>query len=177
MVNKAKSEVRALSEDEDSRFEEIKSKIEAIDKTLEKEEETRSLADKKVVKKEKKKEERSQEQINNEELRSIFKEEREAAPAMNIGTNEEGGYVINTELSKEIIKELKDRSDVYKFFNGTTVKGNYKIPKKTSSGKAEWVDENGDSDPTASIPKLELIELGQNRLYRESAITKSMVNV
>ena len=177
LVNKAKSEVRALTEEEDTRFDEIKTEIEAIDKTIEKEEETRSLADKKVIKKEKKKEERSQEEINNEELRSIFKEEREAAPAMNTGTNEEGGYVINTELSKEIIKELKDRSDVYKFFNGTTVKGNYKIPKKTSSGKAEWVDENPDSDPTANIPKLELIELGQNRLYRESAITKSMVNV
>lgn len=152
-------------------------RIEYRDKTIEKEEETRSLAYKKVVKKEKQKEERSQEQINNEELRSIFKEEREATPAMNTGTNEEGGYVINTELSKEIIKEIKDRSDVYKFFNGTTVKGNYKIPKKTASGKAEWVDENPATDPTATIPKLELIELGQNRLYRESAITKSMVNV
>ena len=50
IVNKAKSEVRALSEEEDSRFEEIKNEIEAIDKTLEKEEETRSLADMKVVK-------------------------------------------------------------------------------------------------------------------------------
>lgn len=177
IVNKAKSEVRALSEEEDSRFEEIKNEIEAIDKTLEKEEETRSLADKKIVKKEKQKEERTQEEINNEELRSIFNEEREAAPAMNSGTNEEGGYVINKVLSKEIIKEIKDRSDVYKFFNGTTVKGNYKIPKKTASGKAEWVDENPATDPTATIPKLELIELGQNRLYRESAITKSMVNV
>ncbi|MDO5518419.1 MAG: phage major capsid protein [Clostridium sp.] len=177
IVNNAKSEVRALSDEEDSRFEEIKTEIEAIDKTLEKSEETRSLADRKVVKKEKQKEERSQEQINNEELRSIFNEEREAAPTMNSGTNEEGGYVINKILSKEIIKEIKDRSDVYKFFNGTTVKGNYKIPKKTASGKAEWVDENPTTDPTATIPKLELIELGQNRLYRESAITKSMVNV
>ena len=177
LVNKAKSEVRALTEEEDTRFDEIKKEIESIDKTIEKEEETRSLADKKVIKKEKKKEERSQEEINNEELRSIFKEEREATPAMNTGTNEEGGYVINTELSKEIIKELKDRSDVYKFFNGTTVKGNYKIPKKTFNGKAEWMDENPDKDPSSSIPKLELIELGQNRLYRESAITKCMVNV
>lgn len=79
IVNKAKSEVRALTEEEDTRFDEIKTEIEAIDKTIEKEEETRSFADKKVVKKEKKKEERSQEEINNEELRSIFKEERESA--------------------------------------------------------------------------------------------------
>lgn len=64
------------------------------------------------------------------------------------------------QLSKEIIKEIKDRSDVYKFFNGTTVKGNYKIPKKTVNGRAEWVDENPATDPTATIPKLELIELG-----------------
>lgn len=177
IVNKAKSEVRALTEEEDTRFDEIKAEIEAIDKTIKKGEETRALADKKVVKEEKKMEERSQEEINNEELRSIFKEEREAAPAMNTGTNDEGGYVINKELSKEIIKEIKDRSDVYKFFNGTTVKGNYKIPKKTANGKAEWVDENPSTDPTSTIPKLELIELGQNRLYRESAITKSMVNV
>ena len=125
IVNKSKSKVKALSNEEDSRFEQIQ---------IEKEEETRALAHRKTVKKEKEKEkeERSHEQINNKELRSISNKKKEAVTAMNTGTNEESSYVINTELSKEIINELEDRSYVYKFFNGTTVKGNYMFSKKTS---------------------------------------------
>ena len=127
IVNKSKSKVKALSNEEDSRFEQIQIQIE-------KEEETRALAHRKTVKKEKEKEkeERSHEQINNKELRSISNKKKEAVTAMNTGTNEESSYVINTELSKEIINELEDRSYVYKFFNGTTVKGNYMFSKKTS---------------------------------------------
>ena len=125
IVNKSKSKVKALSNEEDSRFEQIQ---------IEKEDETRALAHRKTVKKEKEKqkEERSHEQINNKELRSISNKKKEAVTAMNTGINEESSYVINTELSKEIINELEDRSYVYKFFNGTTVKGNYMFSKKTS---------------------------------------------
>ena len=96
---------------------------------------------------------------------------------MNTITDAEGGVVVNKVLSKNIIKAIKDRSDVYKFFDGTNIKGNYKIPKKITNGTAEWVDENPSTDPSATIATLEIIELGQHRLYRESAITKQMLNV
>lgn len=169
ILNKVKEETRALTDEESTRFETIKADIAKIDKTLKAEEEARAF-DKKENKNEEEK--RTQDEIINEELRCIF-EKREA---MNTKTGAEGGVVVNEELVKEIIKALKDRSDVYKFFNGTTIKGTVKIPKKTKEGKAEWVDENPSTDPQATIPNLELIELGQNRLYRESAITQQMLN-
>lgn len=168
LLNKAKAETRAMNDDEVSRYEEIKKEIRNIDVTLEAEAEVNKVGDKKPAK-----EERTLDEIINEELRCILENR---ATAMNTGTNLEGGFVVNSELVKEIIKELKDRSDVYKFFNATTIKGDTKIPKKTSSGTANWVDENSEQDPTASIPKLTLVELKQHRLYRESAITQQMLN-
>lgn len=168
LLNKAKAETREMNDDEVSRYEEIKKEIRNIDVTLEAEEEVRKVGDKKPAK-----EERTLDEIINEELRCILENR---AAAMNTGTNSEGGFVVNSELVKEIIKELKDRSDVYKFFNATTIKGDTKIPKKTSSGTANWVDENLEQDPTGSIPNLTLVELKQHRLYRESAITQQMLN-
>ena len=178
IVDGAKAETRALTEEENTRYEEIRTEIQNIDSILEKIEEERSFEEKKPAGK---KEERSQEDINNEELRNIFtgkvSESRDAGVAMNTATNSQGGFVVNDNLSQEIIKELKDRSDVYKFFNGTSIKGNLRIPKQASSGTASWVTENPATDPTATIPTLSIIELGQNRLYRESALTQQMINV
>ena len=177
IVDAAKAETRALNEEEVTRYNDLKTQISNIDATLEAFEEQRTVEN--IEPTGKKKETRTQEEINNEELRSIFsgKAPEQRSTAMNTGTDSEGGYVVNSVLAKEIINILKDRSNVYKFFNGTSVKGNYKIPKKTSQGQASWVDENPSDDPSGNIATLELIELGQHRLYRESAITKQMINV
>lgn len=178
IIDGAKAETRALTEEENTRYEEIRIEIQNIDSVLEKIEEERSFEEKKPAKK--KEEKRSQQHINNEELRNIFTgkaaENREAGVAMNTATNAQGGFVVNDILSQEIIKTLKDRSDVYNFFNGTSIKGNLRIPKQASNGTASWVTENPATDPTASIPTLSIIELGQNRLYRESALTQQMIN-
>lgn len=180
LVEKAKAETRVLTEEETNRFNEIKSEIEKIDNTLKTIEEARTLSDKTKAKEENE-EKRTEEETFNEELRNIFtgraKEQRAAATAMNTGVNEQGGFVVNEELSKTIIREIKDRSNVYKFFNGTSIKGNLRIPKQASTGTATWVTENPETDPEATIPTLSIIELGQNRLYRESALTQQMINV
>ncbi|MGL5149719.1 MAG: phage major capsid protein [Clostridium sp.] len=179
IISGAKEEVRALSDEEEVRFSEIEKEINGIDALIVKEAATRALgAPKKITEDKKEKEERTQGEINNQELRDIFTGNvAESRAAMNTITGGEGGFVVNEELSGTIIKAIKDRSNVYNFFNSTSVKGNLRIPKQASSGVAEWVTENPDTDPTASIPTLEIIELGQNRLYRESAITKQMLNV
>ncbi|NRT34134.1 HK97 family phage major capsid protein [Clostridium beijerinckii] len=181
LVNKAKQETRAFDETETARVEEIKKEIRSIDATIKAEEEMRSFEVVEHKQEERKGEEeveekRSQSEINNEELRAILNGETRA-DAMNTQTDSQGGIVVNKVLSQEIIKAIKDRSDVYSFFNGTQIKGGFKIPKKATSGVAEWVDENPTTDPVSTVATLDMIELGQNRLYRESAITKQMVNV
>lgn len=177
IVTKAKEETRAFVEEESTRFEAIKVEVAAIDKTLKAEEEARSFE----KKKEKKEEKRSQEEIDNEELRGIFsgKVVEKRADAMNTGTPSQGGVVVNEVLTGAIIKEIVDRSDVLKFFNSTSIAGTLRIPKKSSSGSATWEDEQIESNATskATIATLEMLELGQKRLYRESALTQQMVNV
>ena len=179
IINKVEAETRTLTDKEESRIDEIEKEVEKIDKTIQILENKRTLGVEKGKKKKEESEQRTQDEINNSELRAILsgKEIEERATAMNTTTGAEGGVVVNKVLSKNIIKAIKDRSDVYKFFDGTNIKGNYKIPKKITNGTAEWVDENPPTDPNATIATLEIIELGQHRLYRESAITKQMLNV
>lgn len=175
LLEKAEGETRSFDEEELNKYNALKKQRDNINATLDAIEEKRTLDKKEPLKKNK---DKTQEEINNEELRAIFTGRiPENRAAMNTGTDNEGGFVVNSVLAKEIIKVIKDRSNVYQFFNGTSVKGNYRIPKKTSQGTAEWVDENPTTDPTSNIATLEIIELGQHRLYRESAITKQMINV
>jgi len=171
ILKKAKEETRAFAEEESTRFEAIKVEVAAIDKTLKAEEEARSFE----KKEEKTEEARTAEEIDNEELRSIF----EQRVAVNTMTSAEGGIVVNKVLTGAIIKEIKDRSNVLSFFNSTSIPGNLRIPKKASSGTATWEDEQLVPDPTskATIATLAMLELGQNRLYRESALTQQMINV
>ena len=172
LVNKSEEETRALTEEEVNKFNELEKEVKEIDDTLEAKEKARALVAKKGKEKSKKDgqegEQRSLEEIQEEELRA----------AMNTGTSNEGGLVVGESLSKQIIKELKDRSSVYSFFNGTTVKGDFRILKKTSSGTAEWVPEGTTPDNTAkaTIPTFSADVLKQHRLYRESAITQQMLN-
>ncbi|MCT4543492.1 MAG: phage major capsid protein [Vallitalea sp.] len=176
MVNVAETEVRSFTEDEITQLESKKAEISNLNKTIEMKDEVRGMEKTEVKKVDEVIEEtRSQEEIDNEELRSVF----EQRTAMNTKVSKEGGVVINEVLSSEIIKEIKDRSNVYSFFDGTNIKGSLKIPKKTGKGKANWVAEGTtpDSNSTATIPSLEVLALGQNRLYTESAITQSMINV
>ena len=174
IVNKAKEETRAFSSEESTRFETIKTEIAAIDKTLKAEEEARAF--------EKKEETRTAEEIDNEELRDIFTGktvEKRANESMNTGTPAQGGIVVNKVLTGAIIKKLKDRSNVLGFFNMTTIAGTLRIPKKASSGTATWEDEVLVPNDTskATIPTLDILELGQYRLYRESSLTQQMLNV
>lgn len=170
IVNKADEETRALNSEEVERYNDLKKEIEEIDETLKIKEETRMLLTRKSKDEEedKEKEERTVEEIQEEELRT----------ALNTGTSNQGGIVVGETLSKDIIKELKDRSAVYAFFDSTNVKGEYKILKKTSSGVASWLPEGTTPDASnkATIPTLDSIVLKQYRLYRESAITQQMLN-
>ncbi len=185
LVNKCKQETRAFDENETNRVEEIKKEIRSIDVTIKAEEEMRSFEKVEEKQEERKddkevEEKRSQNEIDNEELRAIFTGQvvETRATAMNTTTPVDGGIVVNKELTSEIIKEIKDRSEVIKFFDSTSIAGICRIPKKTGSGTATWEDEQlkPNSDSKSTTPTLDILELGQNRLYRESALTQQMLN-
>lgn len=169
IVNKADEETRALSTEEVEKYNNLKQEIAEIDETLRIKEEARTLVTRKSKEnKDKGQEERTAEEIQEEELRT----------ALNTGTQNQGGVAVGETLSKDIIKELKDRSAVYAFFDATSVKGDYKILKKASSCQASWLQEGTtpDTSDKATAPTLESVILKQHRLYRESAITQQMLN-
>ena len=169
IVNKADEETRALSTEEVEKYNNLKQEIAEIDEALRIKEEARTLVTRKSKEnKDKKQEERTAEEIQEEELRT----------ALNTGTQNQGGVAVGETLSKDIIKELKDRSAVYAFFDATSVKGDYKILKKASSCQASWLQEGTtpDTSDKATAPTLESVILKQHRLYRESAITQQMLN-
>ena len=169
IVNKADEETRALSTEEVEKYNNLKQEIAEIDETLRIKEEARTLVTRKSKEnKDKKQEERTAEEIQEEELRT----------ALNTGAQNQGGVAVGETLSKDIIKELKDRSAVYAFFDATSVKGDYKILKKASSCQASWLQEGTtpDTSDKATAPTLESVILKQHRLYRESAITQQMLN-
>lgn len=188
LLNTSRKEERTLTEEEVTKFNELKKKISEIDRDLKLFEDARELENTNTDDKQKSKEESDkgeEEQKEDEdktadtEVRALFSGDvEEIRAAMNTQTNADGGHIVKSTLAKEIIKELKDRSNVYAFFGNTNINGDYRIPKKTSGGKAQWVKENPeDSDlPESTTPKLSIITLGQHRLYRESAITQQMIN-
>lgn len=196
LIEAAQTETRSLTEEEVTKFNDTKKKITDIDRDLELINEARSLTvvEKQPVDSKKKKADPKTnpktkgddpkakgDDVNSDdsEARSLFTGEMsEETRAMNTADNGSGGYVVKSTLAKEIIKELKERSNVYSFFEGTSIAGDVRIPKKISSGEAKWVKENPDDAdlPDSSTPKLEMITLKQHRLYRESAITQQMIN-
>ena len=183
ITNKAEEEKRVFTEEENIEIENLQKDIKEIENSIKLREEVRAVSfkdsepEKVEGEKNNEKEEKSQDEINDKEIREILLEKRDE---MNTKVDPQGGYVVNKHLSHDIIKEIKDRSDVYSFFNSTNIKGDLRIPKKASSGTAKWIPE-GTTDGLykagdITIPTLEMIELKQHRLYRESAITKHMIN-
>lgn len=193
LMSKVEEEHRTLNVDEKSTYADLKKEIEEIDETLKLQEESRSLSEpinnkngndnKKNKKKKKiKNEEDEEEEVEEDdsEARALFmgEEGEETRAAMNTTVNADGGFVVKSTLSKDIIKEIKDRSDVYKFFDHSNLSGDIKVPKVKNSNGAKWVKENPeDGDlPAATTPKISLVTLKQHRLYRESALTQQMIN-
>lgn len=126
LVTTAKTEVRALTEEEDGKFVEMKSEVERIDKTLEAIEATRSL--KKVeekVEEEKMPEERtlSQEEIDIRTFANIVRNRTDA----NI-TKANNGAVIPKTIINKIIDQVKDISPLYRMASHYDIRGTVSVP-------------------------------------------------
>lgn len=179
LLEVAEVETRALTDDETTEYDGLKAEVEKIDATIKRIEEKRAIEipaqEETPAAAPAAQTEDEKRAAQTEEIKGIF----EKRDAMTTTVNNKGGVVVNKELTSEIIKVLKDRSNVLGFFNMTTIKGAVKVPKKTGSGVATWEDEQlvSNTSDKATVPTLELLELGQNRLYRESAVTQQMLNM
>jgi HK97 family phage major capsid protein len=124
IVNKAKGETRAFSDEESTRFDEIKKEVAKIDKTLAAEEEARSFEKKKVVKKAETDEEKRALEIKEEE-RSFVEFVRGDTRALSAGTN---APVIPVSVANQIVEVVKNISPLLSEATIWNVKGDLSIP-------------------------------------------------
>lgn len=130
LTNTAETEERAMTEEEQSRFDELEKEIRAIDATVDAGERARKLD---RTEEDDKNEERAEE-ISTEEaeerafadyIRGVVSEERAGDVNMTKGDN---GAVIPASIANKIIEKVKDICPIYNLAEHYNVKGTLSIP-------------------------------------------------
>lgn len=130
LLNTAKTENRAMNEDEVSKFDATEKKIKEIDATIEREERARNM-EKKEVKEEKQVEERA-EVIEERAFERYIKqqcgiavEQRAGEQNFTFGNN---GAIMPTTIVNRIITTVKDKCPIFSGATMFAVKGTLKVP-------------------------------------------------
>ena len=130
LLNAAKLEKRALTEDEISKFNELKKLITEIDATINAEEEAREMNIEEKKKEISENNEETEIQAEKVEERAfvdfiVTGEERAASPGMSYGSN---GAIVPTTIAKKIIEKVKELSPIYEKVEKFNTKGTLEIP-------------------------------------------------
>lgn len=126
IVSKAKTETRAMSEEENTRFDEIKTEIASIDKTINAEKESRAMEKMTEIKDNKTKTSEELEiRAFDNFLRGVAANTTEERANMVTSDN---GAVIPTTIANRIIKKAVDISPIYQLATKYNVKGKLSIP-------------------------------------------------
>lgn len=150
VLDKAKGENRAMSEEEEKEFSKKEEEIEQLDKTIEAEEKERALRDKEEEKGETSKpSDKEKEQDGAGENRASDERAQFAAYIRGVVAGEdradgmtfgENGAVIPSTIANEIVKKIKDISPVYNDATHYNVKGALSIPYVDEEGTSLAVD-------------------------------------
>jgi len=173
LLKGAKEETRALTDQESTRFDEIKSEIAGLDKTIAALDEARSL-DKKLPAKQA--EQRTQEEAETRAFENYIRgvvEER-ADVNLTVGAN---GAVIPSSIANKIIQKVYDISPIYQLATRYNIAGSLSIPYyDESAGTIEmaYVDEFVDLESTSG--RFTSIELKGFLAGALSKVSKSLVN-
>lgn len=174
----AKTEVRGLNDEENSAYEELRSEIVELNRTIEKiEEEARNNSTEKIVENEKEGEKRNMENMTLEmENRALadFMRGRDSEEVRNLTTTTTGA-VIPTSLSSEIIEKLEEVAPLFsKIPMLTPVNGYLEILKETDIGKAGFVGESANlSLADFSMGK---VKLEQRRCGSAVELSQHLIN-
>lgn len=135
LLDKAKTEVRAFTDEEDSRIEEIKKEVRGLEKLIADKEEFRALS-KEEIKAEKGTEEMSKEEMSKE---VIEKEEREFIEA--VRNNElrdfsagQNGKIIPVSIASDVITKVVELCPILSLSQVYNVAGELRLPKYVEGG-------------------------------------------
>lgn len=173
ILNKAKEETRAFSGDESKRFDDIKSEVANIDKTLKAEEEARSLETKIPVKKpiENNQEEAEVRAFENH-IRGVIEERAD----VNL-TVSDNGAVIPSTIAQKIIQKVIDISPIYQLATRYNIGGTLSIPfYDEENGTIEMTYATEFEDVASTSGKFSSIELKGFLAGVLSKVSKSLLN-
>lgn len=173
LLNKVKEETRAFSDEETSRFDEIKTEIAKIDKTIAAEEEARSFDKKKPVKKPEAEERAlAEERAFANYIRGVI--EDRADTNLTVGDN---GAVIPSTIANKIIKKVYDISPIYQLATRYNIGGTLSIPyydESTKKIEMTYATEFVELESTSG--KFTSIELKGFLAGVLSKVSKSLIN-
>lgn len=178
LTEKAETEKRAFTEEEDTRFDEIDKELKKIDSTIAKMERARDLklnvtSNQKKEKDEQKEKEDLEERAFEAYIRGTALNER-ADTNLTVGDN---GAVIPTSIAQKIIKKVHDICPIYQLATRYNVGGTLNIPyydEETQKIEMAYATEFKDLESTSG--KFGSIELKGFLAGALSKISKSLVN-
>ena len=173
LLKGAKKETRALTDQESTRFDEIKNEIAGLDKTIDALDEARSF-DKKVPAKqaEQRTEEEAETRAFENYIRGVVEERADVN--LTVGAN---GAVIPSSIANKIIQKVYDISPIYQLATRYNIGGSLSIPYyDESAGTIEmaYADEFVELESTSG--KFSSIELKGFLAGALSKVSKSLVN-
>ncbi len=168
LLSKSKEETRSLTDDESNRFDEIKSEIAKIDKTVAADEEVRSFEKKEVKKVNGEEEQRALEEESF--VKFIKGEER----ALDVAGN---GGVIPTSIANKIVDKVKELSPIYRLATVYNVGGDLVFPvydEATSNIGAAYADDL--VELTEGTGKFTTVKLENFIVGVLAKVSKSLIN-
>ena len=177
ILETVKAEERAMTDEENTKFEELEGKIKNLDRTIKAEERARDL-NLNVVDDKKKEELRAEEIAEQEErafanyIRGVISEER--AENLTAGDN---GAVVPTTIANKIIEKVYEICPIYQLATRYNVPGTLSIPYyNEDNGTIEMAYATEFEDLTSNSGKFTSIELKGFLAGALSKISKSLVN-
>lgn len=171
LLNDSKVENRAMSEEEETKFNEIENKIKSIDTTIDMENRAGNLKKiKNVLTDEKlnKTTEELEERAFDSFLRGVVEERADAS--MTQGSN---GAVVPKTIANRIIQAVKDSVDFLKYANVVYINGTLALPVYTDANEAQYIDEDNGGD--AKTGAFTTIDLTGYVIEAIAAVSKKMV--
>lgn len=173
LLKGAKEETRALTDQESTRFDEIKSEIAGLDKTIAALDEARSL-DKKLPAKQA--EQRTQEEAETRAFENYIRGVVEERADVNL-TAGANGAVIPSSIANKIIQKVYDISPIYQLATRYNIAGSLSIPYyDESAGTIEMAYADEFVELESSSGRFTSIELKGFLAGALSKVSKSLVN-
>lgn len=176
ITDTAEMEKRALSEDEEKKFDDIEGKIKKIDSTIERMERARNIP---AVKKaeEQKKEDKTQEQLEERAFEAYVRGEVLQERAVVNLTTGDNGAVIPSSIAGKIIKKVHDICPIYQLATKYNVGGTLSIPYyDETDGNITMAYATEFTDLESTSGKFKSIELKGFLAGALSKISKSLIN-